>query len=385
MLKSRAEIENRVSAVTRCLRSVVVLGILVITAAPSLGQGIRVKDITYVAGARENQLYGMGLVVGLNRTGARSLATQQIAIDMLRKLDVTSKIARQTLEDNVFISSSISSVMVTADLPSFARKGTRMDVTVSVLDDAISLQGGTLLLTPLKGADGKVYAVAQGTVSIGGMQGFFAAPGQSQNHPTSGRIPSGAIVEREELGKIHDNGFVRLLLHDPDFATARKIADAINSNFNAGAVMIDPATIQIQVPRQSQVNPVRFIGELGLLEVTPDAAARVIINERTGTVVVGNRVKISTVAIAHGNLVIEPAKPAPATPAAGGLPFAALATPLTPGEAPEGDKLNRVGRTVTVAELTRALNALGVTPKDLIAIFQALRESGALHAELVVM
>ncbi len=385
MLKSRAEIENRVSAVTRCLRSVVVLGILVITAAPSLGQGIRVKDITYVAGARENQLYGMGLVVGLNRTGARSLATQQIAIDMLRKLDVTSKIARQTLEDNVFISSSISSVMVTADLPSFARKGTRMDVTVSVLDDAISLQGGTLLLTPLKGADGEVYAVAQGTVSIGGMQGFFAAPGQSQNHPTSGRIPSGAIVEREELGKIHDNGFVRLLLHDPDFATARKIADAINSNFNAGAVMIDPATIQIQVPRQSQVNPVRFIGELGLLEVTPDAAARVIINERTGTVVVGNRVKISTVAIAHGNLVIEPAKPAPATPAAGGLPFAALATPLTPGEAPEGDKLNRVGRTVTVAELTRALNALGVTPKDLIAIFQALRESGALHAELVVM
>jgi len=385
MFTSRAKLENRVSSVIRCLRLVVVLGILVVVAAPSLGQGIRVKDIISVAGARDNQLYGMGLVVGLNRTGARSLATQQIAIDMLRKLDVTTKIARQTLEDNVFISSSISSVMVTANLPPFARKGTRLDVTVSVLDDAINLQGGTLLLTPLKGADGEVYAVAQGAVSIGGMQGFFPAPGQTQNHPTSGRIPSGAIVERQELGKILDNGFVRLLLHQPDYSTARKIADAINKSFDADANTIDPATIEVQVPLKSRANPIGFVSELGLLEINPDSPARVVINERTGTVVVGNHVRISTVAIAHGNLVIEPATPAPAATAVPGFPIPGLVTPLAPGELPEGDKLNAVGRTVTVAELSRALNALGVTPRDLIAIFQALRESGALHAELAVM
>lgn len=381
--------DTHIPAVTRGFRLVVLLGIFVIVAAPSLGQGIRVKDISTVAGARDNQLYGMGLVVGLNRTGARSLATQQIAIDMLRKLGVTSKIARQTLEDNVFTSSSISSVMVTANLPPFARKGTRLDVTVSVLDDANSLQGGTLLFTPLEGADGEVYAVAQGSVSIGGMQGFFPAPGQTQNHPTSGRIPSGAIVERQELGKILDNGFVRLLLHQPDYATARKIADAINKGFGCDAVTIDPSTIQVQVPWNLRSNPIRFISEVGLLEITPDSPARVVINERTGTVVVGNQVRISTVAIAHGNLVIEPATPAPApAPAPGAAPAFPLlgqAAPLVPGQLPEGDKLNPVGKTVTVAELSRALNALGVTPKDLIAIFQALRESGALHAELAVM
>jgi flagellar P-ring protein precursor FlgI len=391
--------------------------------APAQAQGIRVKDITTVAGARDNQLYGLGLVVGLNRTGARSLATQQMAIDMLRKLETTTTIARLTLEDPVFWSHSISQVMVTADLPPFARKGARLDVTVSVMDDATSLQGGTLLLTPLRGADGEVYAVAQGSVSIGGLQSFFATPGQLQNHPTAGRIPAGAIVEREELGKVVERGCMRLLLRDPDFKTAKLIADAVNKKYSDSAFAIDAGSVQIRAPLNLSIDPASLISEVGLLEVTPDIPARVVINERTGTVVVGNHVRIAAVAIAHGNLVIRPASAAaePATPATPAVPAAPTmdpgfppspyagpyagpyatpyagpyatpylspflgATPLPPNTVPQGDKLNPVAPTITVAELSQALNALGVTPKDLIAVFQALKASGALKADLVVM
>ncbi len=377
-----------------CLRAISVLACLAVAVTPSRAEGIRVKDITTVAGARDNQLYGLGMVVGLNRTGARSLSTQQMAIDMLRKQEMTTAIARQTLEDNVFWSHSISKVMVTADLPPFAHKGSRLDVVVSVMDDAISLQGGTLLMTPLKGADGEVYAVAQGSVSIGGLQSFYANASQIQNHPTSGRIPAGAIVEREELGKVLDQGCVRLLLREPDFKTAKNIVDAVNKKYNYAAFAIDAGAVQIRAPLNLACDPASLISELGLLEITPDSPARVVINERTGTVVVGNHVRISAVGIAHGNLIIQPAT-APAATAQPtidpGVPappdaYPLLgAAPLPPGAVPPGDKLNPVRPTITVAELCQALNALGVTPKDLVAIFQALKVSGALQAELVVM
>ncbi|MBW3539803.1 MAG: flagellar basal body P-ring protein FlgI [Planctomycetes bacterium] len=415
---------------------------------------VRLKDITDIEGARSNQLYGLGLVVGLNGTGARqqSLATRQLAIDMLRKLNVVTKIARQDLEDNVFQSDSIAAVMVTAELPPFAREGSRIDVVVSVIDTARSLEGGTLLLTPLQGADGEVYGVAQGPVSVGGFDlSLLPQIGGLRNHPTVGRIARGAIVEREALGELQHDGHVRFLLHQPDYATAKLVADAINTRFDFGtptappgvppaitllrkdtngvvtrqvsthvepewpfpppkaagplglpdipqeiARTLDAGTIEVLIPPKYMRDVVTFISEIGELEIIPDTEARVVINERTGTIVVGQDVKISTVAIAHGNLVIRPIGPAtppqpgPAAQALLGLPPTPAPPPFPggaffPGAIVEGDKLNVVRRSFTVAELARALNSLGVLPRDLIAIFQALQESGALHAKLVIM
>lgn len=361
---------------------------------------VRIKDVTSIEGARGNQLYGLGLVVGLNNTGARSLATQQQAIDMLRRMEVTTKIARQSLLDNVYKASSIAMVIVTTEIPEFARKGSRLDVVVSVADDASSLEGGTLILTPLRGADGEVYAVAQGQVSIGGFRVRGAGNSGQLNHPTAGRIPNGAIVEREALGQIHQNGIVRLLLREPDFATASAITKAINERFAHVAATIDAGTVQLRIPLEKSRHVPEFVSEVGLLPILPDTPARVIINERTGTVIVGNHVRVSAVAIAHGNLVIKPntaviPPPGSPTPLPNPPPLVSPPKesdegrlPLPPAPQHFEDKPQtfvRVEQTYTVAELARILNALGVSPRDLIAIFQALKQSGALHAELVIM
>ncbi len=404
---------------------------------------VRIKDITTVRGARGNQLYGVGLVVGLNQTGAtfQSRATSQMAIDMLRKMGATTRIAFEELQDNVFRSNSISMVMVTAELPPFAREGSRLNVTVSVMDTATSLKGGTLLLTPMKGADGEVYAVAQGPVSLGGvnLSPFPQVSGQ-RNHPTSGRVVDGAIVEIEVLGEIEHRGRIQLLLRHPSYATAMKISDAINqtagraatnrtdpramprnvadkrrqselrlvartrtgakpSDLKPVAYPIDAGTVELVVPDRYRSQVVEFVSTIGTLQVVPDDPARVVINERTGTVVVGANVRIDAVAIAHGSLVIKPIQPqAPPVPGPGlssllGVQPRPQRPPaqqfqeqfLLPGQLPDGDKLNAVPQTYTVTELARALNALGATPKDLISIFQALKESGALHAELVIL
>ncbi|MDA1015960.1 MAG: flagellar basal body P-ring protein FlgI [Planctomycetota bacterium] len=412
-------------AITFCL--------LMVSLGANLDGAVRVKDLTSIQGARNNQIYGVGLVVGLDRTGARfqSLATQQMAIDMLRKLNVTAKIARQNLQDNVFVSNTISMVMVTAELTPFAREGSRLDVTVSVMDTASSLKGGTLLFTPLKAADGEVYAVAQGPITLGGtdLSVIPSIRGQ-RNHPTSGRVNSGAIVEQEALGEIVDRGKIHLLLKNPDYTTAEKIAKRINvqhatnqfatrtpSNVRAVAYQrpksrvdsspiaftIDAGTIAVYVPEAYRYRIAHLVGEIGQLEVTPDSLARVVINERTGTVIVGSHVKINSVAIAHGSLVIKPEDPPPAPPGPGpaaqqllgvqgaapqpaGNPFGGFQDAfLQPGELPAGDKLNVINKTFTVADLAQSLNALGVTPRDLISIFQALKEAGALHAELIIM
>ena len=353
----------------------------------------RIKDITDLEGAQSNQLVGFGLVVGLDNTGGRSQFTQQVAVDMLQRFHQAARIASSDRADSVYRSGTVSAVMVTAELGPFTRHGSRIDVLVSVIDDATSLQGGTLILTPLKGADGVDYAVAQGPVSVGGF--LFSVPtGSAQplasaqkNHPSVGRIPGGATVEREARGNILCNGQLRLLLRQPDYVTSHNVALVINKRFPGSAFTLDAGSVQVLVPPAFiPSNVVGFVGELGLLEVTTDVPARVVINERTGTIVAGEDVRVSTVAVAHANLAISTAlEPVVSQPA----PFSGGRTAVVPqptvGVQEQTGTLKVIERTVTVAELARALNALGVLPRDLIAIFQALKQAGALHAELVVI
>lgn len=395
----------RIPWLIRC--HLLTVGIVVSFGASICQAEVRIKDITMVEGARANPLYGTGLVVGLNGTGAKSLSTQQLAIDMLKKLEMITKLQRQTQLDNVFKSTSISQVMVTTEIPAFSRRGSRLDVVVSMLDDGSSLEGGTLLMTPLRGADGQTYAVAQGNISIGGFRVRSNTPGGQMNHPTNSRIPGGAIVEKEALGEIDQGGFLRLLLQDADSSTASLIASAINAKFPNTAVTVDPGTVQVRIPQKMFRAASDFANEIGQIKIMPDTKARVVINERTGTVIVGHNVRISSVAIAHGNLVIKPNIAAAPGGAQGGLTplpgeppsLADAITPksgqrdqiddileaLRPRPAPNSEPaaLLEVEQTFTVAELARVLNALGVSPRDLIAIFQVLKESGALHAELI--
>ena len=348
--------------------------VLTLLALPGAA-AVRVKDVVTIEGARSNPIYGMGLVVGLNQTGAASAATQQVAVDLMRKLGVSSKIARELLLDNVFQSNSISTVIVTTELTPFAREGSRLDVVVSAFDDASSLQGGTLLMTPLQGADGEVYAVAQGSVSLGGLD--IPSSAATPVHPTTGRVAGGAIVERSELGILVRRGQIRLLLQQADFSAARQIATKINALYRGAAQPVDPGTVAIAVPEPFTNNAVPFVEIIGLLQINPDPPRRIVINERTGTVIVGSHVQIEPVAIAHGNLTIQPNFPV---------------APIQPNFSPV-PPIGTIGGTApplwipaaTVADLAGALNALGATPADLIAIFQALKAAGALHAQLVVL
>jgi len=354
--------------------------------------GVRIKDITELEGARINQLVGFGLVVGLDGSGSKSLFTQQVAVDMLQRFRVTSKIIAGIQGDSVFKSGNISAVMVTAELGPFSRRGSRIDVIVSALDDATSLQGGTLILTPLRGADGVDYAVAQGPLSVGGFifsstgGGATPAAGAQKNHPTVGRIAGGATVEQEARGKILCQGQIRLMLRDPDYATAQAIAKAVNRRFPNSSFTPDAGSVQIFVSEEQQLNLVSFVSEIGVLEVQPDVPARVVINERTGTIVAGHQVKISTVAVTHGNLaILTTSQPIASQPA----PFSQGKTVVLPrgqvGVSEQGGVVRVLENSVTVADLARVLNALGATPRDLIIIFQTLKQAGALHAELVIM
>jgi flagellar P-ring protein FlgI len=272
--------------------------------------GVRIKDITDLEGARSNPLVGFGLVIGLEGTGSQSVFTQQVAVDMLQRFGVVAKTIAEQRGDAVFKSGNISAVMVTADLGPFQRNGSKIDVVVSALDDATSLFGGTLILTPLKGADNIVYAVAQGPLSVGGFN--FSLPTGSasptaatqKNHPTVGRIAGGAIVEHEARGEVLHNGQIRFVLRQPDYGTARCICRAINHLYPQTAFTIDAGTVQVVLPPGFCPKLVSFVTDLGLLEVTPDVPARVVINERTGTIVAGEQVKIATVAVTHGNLAI---------------------------------------------------------------------------------
>lgn len=366
-------------------RLVVAIAALLASAGGASAQ-VRIKDVTDVAGARSNQLFGFGLVVGLDQTGSRSTFTQQTAVDMLQRLGHSTGIFSQLPSESVLRSTSISAVMVVAEIGPFARKGSRIDVTVSALDDARSLQGGTLIFTTLRGADGQVYALAQGPLSVGGFSANAGGgTGVQKNHVNVGRIPGGGIIEKEAPGEVIKNGQATLLLKEPDFNTSRLIAKVVNERFPGTAAALDPGAVALCPPADPQKSATVFLAEVGLLEVRPDVPARVVINERTGTVVVGENVSIATAGVSHGNLYIGIGlTPTVSQPA----PFSGGVTTVVPqaqvNTAEQRARLIVIPKSTTVGEVSRALNALGVTPRDLISIFQTLKQTGALHGELVI-
>jgi flagellar P-ring protein precursor FlgI len=349
-------------------------------AAGATGQ-VPLRDIVTVDGVRDNPLFGIGLVVGLSGTGSGSAFTRRLAINMLHRMKVSATALN-------FDSENIAAVMVTATLPPFAAEGGRIDVTVSVLDDGTSLQGGTLLLTPLKAPDGEVYAVAQGSVSVGGFTFAGSAASGQKNHPTVGRIPGGATVERTEPCTWVREGTIGLRLRTPDFATAVEAARVIGEATGAQTAAVDAGTILVPVPRATleKRDFAGFLGRILALRAAPGAPAKVVINERTGTIVSGEAVTISTVAIAHGSLTVltrEQEQVSQPPPFSRGATTTVNRTDLRIRE--QEGALQVTPGSATASDVARALNALGATPRDLIAIFQALKRAGALHAELEIM
>ncbi len=345
---------------------------------------VRIKDLSSVRGVRNNQLIGFGLVIGLAGTGDSAtnvFFSIQTIVNLLRKMGVT--IPDTEVDQLKF--KNIATVMVTAVLPPFARQGDRIDVLVSSLGDSKSLQGGTLLMTPLKGPNGKTYAVAQGPLSIGGFSVSGQAASVQKNHLTAGRIANGALVEQELSYQFNMKEEIFLSLKETDFTTASRIADAINNHLqDVFASPVDGRTVQVKVPPFYRKNTSGFMTKIETLEVEPDTTARVIIDESKGKVEIGEHVMISAVAVAHGALFIQiKEEPIVSQPP----PFArrgeTVVVPRTRITVEEGqDKLLVVPKSVSLGEVVNGLNAIGVTPRDLIAILQAIKASGALHAEL---
>ena len=375
----------------------------------------RLKDLTDIQGVRKNQLVGYGLVVGLDGTGdgKDSKFTFQSLASLLERMGVTVDPKKIQKVQNV------AAVMVTADLPAFAKVGTQLDVTVSSIGDAESLTGGILLVTPLRAANGKVYAAAQGSVTTGGFAVSGNAAKVTKNFPTVGRIVSGATIEREIPNDFIGKSTLALTLPNPDFTNATRIAEVINGALGGSiAKTLDAGTVQVSVPKAYRGNTVSLVAMIEQLEITPDQSSKVVINERTGTVVIGENVRLSTVAIAHGNLSIEiketanVSQPMPFSnnqsvgwPGGGGRGGSTQpprqvgnnGTIIAPGGntavtddtninvKEEKARLMLLKSSVTIAQVVRALNALGVTPRDLMTIFQALKTAGALQAKLEVM
>jgi flagellar P-ring protein precursor FlgI len=361
-----------------------VISLAILCGLAGQAYGVRIKDIADIKGVRQNQLVGYGLVVGLNGTGDsdNAIFTIQSFASMLERMGVT--VRSQDIEvDNV------AAVMVTTDLPAFARTGSRIDVLVSSIGDADNLQGGTLLFTPLKGADGQVYAIAQGPVSTGGfVVGSTSGSEVQKNFPTAGRVVNGAIIEKEIASDFNNKQSLTLNLHRADFTTASRVAQAINIAFyDQIAHTQDAGTIEVQVPEKYRGDTVALVTMIERLGVTPDTVSKVVINERTGTVIMGENVRISTIAIAHGNLSIEIKEDQNVSQP---LPFSRSGRTVV---TPESEVLVQEGKNpiflvesgVSIGEVVKALNALGVSPRDLIAIFQALKAAGALQAELEII
>ncbi|MGC5778261.1 flagellar basal body P-ring protein FlgI [Methylobacterium sp. NFXW15] len=356
---------------------------LLALAAPALAMS-RVKDLASIEGVRQNQLVGYGIVVGLNGTGDtlnNIPFTKQSLQAMLERLGVNTRGATMRTQN-------LAAVMVTANLPPFAAQGTRIDVTVSSLGDAKSLQGGTLLVTPLLGADGEVYALAQGSIAIAGFSAEGDAAKITRGVPTNGRISNGANIEREIAFKLNDARSLRLSLRNPDFTTSKRIAAAINDFMGADtAEPTDPATVTIQIPARYHGNMMRLITEVEQLKVEPDQAARVVVDERSGIIVMGRDVRVSTVAIAQGNLTVtiteQPQVSQPA-PLSNGQTVVVPRTGLKV-DTGDGNKLALVKEGVSLRDLVDGLNALGVGPRDLISILQAIKSAGALQADIELM
>ncbi len=366
--------------VLRGARSSLLWLLLLALAGPS--HAVRVKDIASFRGVRENQVIGYGLIVGLNGTGdgPRTEFTVRSLASMLSKLGIG-------VDPEIIEVRNIAAVMVTSNLPAFSRNGSRIDALISSIGDATSLEGGTLLMTPLFGTDGEVYAIAQGPISVGGFSaGGGAGSSVQKNHPTVGRVVNGATIEREVVHALAGQE-LQLALGAADFTTALRAASAINARLGPDvAHPQDAGTLRIRVPEEWAGNLVRFVAEIESVEVEPDARATVVLNERTGTVVMGSDVRISEVAVSHGSLSITiSATNSVSQPA----PFSDGETVGVTNEdieaIEESAALVVVGGGVSIAELVRGLNAMGVTPRDLIAILQTIKASGALSADLEIL
>ena len=354
----------------------------VLPARPALATS-RIKDLANIEGVRQNQLVGYGLVVGLNGTGDtlnNIPFTKQSLQAMLERMGVNIRGA-------TIRTGNVAAVMVTGNLPPFGTQGTRIDVTVSALGDAKNLQGGTLLVTPLLGADGNVYAVAQGSLAIGGFQAEGAAASITRGVPTVGRIANGAIIEREIEFALNRLPNVRLALRNADFTTAKRIAAAVNDYLGAKAAEpLDPSTVQLSIPSEFKGNVVAFLTEIEQLQVEPDLGAKIIIDERSGIIVMGRDVRVATVAVAQGNLTVSISEsPQVSQP----NPLSRGRTVVTPrtsvGVSEDGKKLAVVKDGVSLQQLVDGLNGLGIGPRDLIGILQAIKAAGAIEADIEVM
>lgn len=349
--------------------------------APPGEPPVRLGDLAGIAGMRGNALWGTGLVVGLDNTGDSAKATRRALRNLLEKhhLDLTD----QDLKDG-----SAALVVVTAELPPFAREGDRLDVRVAATGGAKSLFGGTLLFTELYGADGQVWATAQGPLTVGGFAAEGQAAGVKRNHPTVATIHEGAVIEADLPTRFADeDGVIDFRLHRPDFVTASRLAAAVNARHQGAARAVDPSTVRVKIPESIRREEwVSFVAGISDLPVVPHMPARVVVNERTGTIVAGGDVRISTVAIAHGNLTIAVAEnPLVSQP----LPDSLGLTTVVPrsdvqATVDSGSGVTVIRGTTTIQELAAALNALGATPRDLITILRTLSEAGALHARLEV-
>jgi len=374
---------DTVNSVHRQRGLCLVLTLLLVIVFSGSAAAARIKDIANIKGVRSNQLVGYGLVIGLDGTGDKDdKITVRSISEMLEKMGLTVK-PDDIKADNV------ASVIVTAKLPAFARAGSRIDVLVSSIGGADNLQGGTLLFTPLKGADRKIYAIAQGPVSTGGFKvGGKSGGGVQKNHPTVGRVAGGALIEREIKSDFANKTKLVLSLHNPDFTTASRTMAAINKTLAANfARTPDSGTIEVDIPPEYNGNMVGLVTVVENIGVNPDMYARVIINERTGTVVMGADVRLSTIAIAHGSLSIQIRESTdvsqPTAFSRGGQTVAAPESDITVKEQRVPIYVLESG--VSIGDVVRALNALGVTPHDLIAIFQAIKAAGALQAELEII
>lgn len=351
---------------------------------PAAANSARLKDILDVEGVRDNMLIGYGLVVGLNGTGDslnNSPFTEQSLIGMLERMGVNTR-GKNLRTKNV------AAVMVTATLPPYAAQGTRIDATVSAMGDAKNLLGGTLLVTPLMGADGEVYSVAQGPIAVSG----FSAQGQgasvTRGVPTSGRIASGAIVEREIEFALAELPVLRLSLRNPDFTTAQRVASVINTQLRRNAARAsDPSSVLLTVPETRRGDIVGLVTEIEQLRIVPDQIARVVVDEKSGVIVMGENVRISTVAIAQGSLTIrvtETPQVSQPSPFSEGETVVVPRTDIQIDDSPD-KRLTVMSGGVTLQELVQSLNALGVGPRDMISILQAIKAAGALQAEIEVI
>lgn len=359
----------------------IALALLLLVSAAGPAAAARIKDIGAIGGVRTNQLIGYGLVIGLKGTGdkVQTIFTTQSLANMLEKMGIRVDPTQTKIKN-------IAAVMVTADLPAFAKIGNRIDVVVSSIGDATSIEGGVLVLTPLKGADGDVYGVAQGPIVVGGFNASGPGASVTKNHPTVGRIANGLAVERELNYGDYRLESLTISLKSPDFTNTRRIVEKVNAEFEGAAVAKDGGTILVTTPQEFRNNPVMFVSIIENLQIKPDGQAKIVVDEKNGTVVIGENVTIATVALAHGNISVQIKEDARVSQP---MPFSAGRTVVTPNTKikveEEKAKFVVVEGGVTIRELVKALNAIGVTPRDMITILQTIKAAGALHAELEVI